>query len=162
MSISVLDHEYSEMNVMIPALKGLTVQWSNSFVTKHPPGDKGLCKYSNRIGWLSAELCKAPWGSHRHGTSEGICKAVKSRASVANGRKGMWKGSDQGGEVFTEINLSVQFHVPGAYIRYKRVMLRKDVDAAHSGRVGLFMLCQEGRVCTIRKRIINSQGTDMV
>lgn len=48
MSISMLGHVYTEMNVMMPDLKGLTVQWRNSFVMKCPPGDGGLCKGSSR------------------------------------------------------------------------------------------------------------------
>lgn len=107
---------------MIPALKGLTVQWRNSFIKEHPPDDKGLCKYSNRDGWRLTERCKAAWGCHRPETCKDICQRLKSRASVANRRKGMWKGSIQGSKVFTEIN---QFHVPGASIRYKGVRLRK-------------------------------------
>lgn len=77
---------------------------------------------------------------------------VRSRASVAN-RKGMCS------EVFTEIN---QFHVPGASIRYKRVELRKDIEATHSGQMWLFIFCKESRVCLQVKGVSNEQGTDMV
>lgn len=44
MSISMRGHEYTELAVLIPALKGLTVQQRNSVVMKHPPGDGGLCR----------------------------------------------------------------------------------------------------------------------
>lgn len=72
MSISMPGHEYTEMNVLIPALKVLIVQWRNAFVMKRPPGDGGLYtgsqehriaqqKYLNSLGKLARVTTEDKW-----------------------------------------------------------------------------------------------------
>lgn len=84
MSISMPDHECTEMNVLIPALEVLIVQWRNAFVMKRSPGDGGLYrgsqehriaqqKYLNSLGKVST--C-----NYRR-------QVIKSRQSIANKRK---------------------------------------------------------------------------
>lgn len=72
MSISMPGHEYTKMNVLIPALKILIVQWRNAFVMKHPLGDGGLYrgsqehriaqqKYLNSLGKLALVTTEDKW-----------------------------------------------------------------------------------------------------
>lgn len=82
MSISMPGHEYTEMHVLIPAVKVLIVQWRNAFVMKHPPGDGGL--YRGRTQESPANISKQPGEVN---TCNYRRQVVKSRESIANKRK---------------------------------------------------------------------------